>query len=236
MENSIKPIPTYYNGYRFRSRLEARVAVFHDALNANYNYELEGYCMSNGMYYLPDFYLPDLGYYVEVKGCPDNALHDLERVEQFVLEKKTAVIIFQSIPYDPKAKGLFWFPIMYYTARSGGSVQKHYAFYDIGWKSNAFIQDDFYIGQHRCWNYKPYYKAKILSEKEMNDYAFKSIAPISGTIMDDDECPIKDTTNISPIEKALAMARSTRFEHGETPQTNNTTYINGIKYVNGIPF
>lgn len=28
----IKPIETHYNGYRFRSRLEARWAVFFDAL------------------------------------------------------------------------------------------------------------------------------------------------------------------------------------------------------------
>ena len=33
---TIKPIETVYNGYRFRSRLEARWAVFFDALGITY--------------------------------------------------------------------------------------------------------------------------------------------------------------------------------------------------------
>lgn len=51
---SIKPIETYYNGYRFRSRLEARWAVFFDALGVKYEYEPEGFQTPAG-YYLPDF-------------------------------------------------------------------------------------------------------------------------------------------------------------------------------------
>ena len=42
MEQTIKPIETIYNGYRFRSRLEARWAVFFDALNIQCLYETEG--------------------------------------------------------------------------------------------------------------------------------------------------------------------------------------------------
>lgn len=44
----IKPIETYYNGYRFRSRLEARWAVFFDALGVRYEYEPEGYHTEDG--------------------------------------------------------------------------------------------------------------------------------------------------------------------------------------------
>lgn len=51
----IKPIETYYNGYRFRSRLEARWAVFFDALGVKYEYEPEGFDLGDGDYYLPDF-------------------------------------------------------------------------------------------------------------------------------------------------------------------------------------
>ena len=40
---SIKPIETIYNGYRFRSRLEARWAVFFDKIGIKYQYEPEGY-------------------------------------------------------------------------------------------------------------------------------------------------------------------------------------------------
>lgn len=64
---NIKPIETYYNGYRFRSRLEARWAVFFDELNIEYQYEPEGFELSNGMKYLPDFFLPTLRTYVEIK-------------------------------------------------------------------------------------------------------------------------------------------------------------------------
>ena len=39
----IKAIETVYNGYRFRSRLEARWAVFFDAMQIRYEYEPEGF-------------------------------------------------------------------------------------------------------------------------------------------------------------------------------------------------
>ena len=70
----IKPIETYYNGYRFRSRLEARWAVFFDALGVRYEYETEGYHTEDGKYYLPDFYLPDFRCLFEVKH--GGVLHD----------------------------------------------------------------------------------------------------------------------------------------------------------------
>lgn len=54
-DKKIKPIETIYNGYRFRSRLEARWAVFFDALGVDYEYEPEGFNLPNGGRYLPDF-------------------------------------------------------------------------------------------------------------------------------------------------------------------------------------
>jgi len=63
----MKAIPTEYNGYTFRSRLEARWAVFFDALSIEYEYENEGYDL-DGVRYLPDFWLPRLDLWVEVKG------------------------------------------------------------------------------------------------------------------------------------------------------------------------
>ena len=63
----IKPIETYYNGYRFRSRLEARWAVFFDVLRIDYEYEPEGFRINSNINYLPDFYLPKMDTYVEVK-------------------------------------------------------------------------------------------------------------------------------------------------------------------------
>ena len=69
--SGIKPIETYYNGYRFRSRLEARWAVFFDALNIKYVYEPDGFELDGGYRYLPDFYLPETETYVEIK--PEDA-------------------------------------------------------------------------------------------------------------------------------------------------------------------
>ena len=63
---AIKAIDTSYKGYLFRSRLEARWAVFFDALGVEWEYEKEGYDLG-GVYYLPDFYLPAVGW-IEIKG------------------------------------------------------------------------------------------------------------------------------------------------------------------------
>jgi hypothetical protein len=63
---NIKPIETWYNGYYFRSRLEARWAVFFDFMDIEYQYEVEGYEM-DGIRYLPDFYLPKMDCFIEVK-------------------------------------------------------------------------------------------------------------------------------------------------------------------------
>jgi hypothetical protein len=64
----IKPIPTRYAGRLFRSRLEARFAVFFNALGIDWDYEPEGFALKAG-WYLPDFYLPNLdgGTWIEVK-------------------------------------------------------------------------------------------------------------------------------------------------------------------------
>lgn len=68
----IQPIQTQYKGYLFRSRLEARWAVFFDALGVRWEYEKEGYELPGGRY-LPDFWLPingkhpGSGYWVEIK-------------------------------------------------------------------------------------------------------------------------------------------------------------------------
>jgi hypothetical protein len=62
-----KAIETEYNGYKFRSRLEARWAVVFDWLKVKYQYEPQGFELGDGIRYLPDFYLPEHKLYVEVK-------------------------------------------------------------------------------------------------------------------------------------------------------------------------
>lgn len=71
---TLKPIQTFYKGYKFRSRLEARWAVFFDHCGVAWEYEPEGYDLGNGLYYLPDFLLHGVtgrvvgDLWVEVKG------------------------------------------------------------------------------------------------------------------------------------------------------------------------
>jgi hypothetical protein len=64
----IKAIQTVYKGYKFRSRLEARYAVLFDELGIEWDYEAEGYELPDGTWYLPDFYLPKVNAYIEIKG------------------------------------------------------------------------------------------------------------------------------------------------------------------------
>jgi len=78
--SEIKPIQTRYKGYHFRSRLEARYAVFFDALGIKWEYEKEGYDLGEHGYYLPDFFLPDYNRYVEIKPT----LPDLEEPGVFL--------------------------------------------------------------------------------------------------------------------------------------------------------
>lgn len=62
-------IPTRYVGYRFRSRLEARWAVFLDQMGAEWLYEPEGYQLPSGPY-LPDFLIhphTDRAFWLEIK-------------------------------------------------------------------------------------------------------------------------------------------------------------------------
>lgn len=68
---TILAIETKYKGYRFRSRLEARWAVFFDALGVKWEYEKEGYDLGEAGWYLPDFWLPEQQVIVEIKpGVP----------------------------------------------------------------------------------------------------------------------------------------------------------------------
>lgn len=63
----IKPILTDYGDYRFRSRLEARWALFFDRVGIAWDYEPEGFSLPVNGRYLPDFWLPESACYVEIK-------------------------------------------------------------------------------------------------------------------------------------------------------------------------
>jgi len=109
LAGSLRPLETKYRGCRFRSRLEARWAVFFDALGIKWWYEPEGFALrfdyedfaagwdmaedellemrvpqtfkhldGKEYWYLPDFYLPESNFWVEIKG-PNPSREELER-------------------------------------------------------------------------------------------------------------------------------------------------------------
>ena len=71
-------IQTKYHGVLFRSRIEARWAVFYDALGIEWEYEKEGYQLPGNLgAYLPDFWIPSLSCWIEIKGAnPSKAERD----------------------------------------------------------------------------------------------------------------------------------------------------------------
>ncbi|MCR0391526.1 hypothetical protein MKD04_05890 [[Clostridium] innocuum] len=116
----MKPIQTQYRGYLFRSRLEARWAVFFDACGVEWEYEAEGYDLGMGLSYLPDFLLHGVqlgGYgngsdysqiqdlYVEVKGLMSQkdsekiaALYQNGIIEGLPSLSETPVLVLGNIP------------------------------------------------------------------------------------------------------------------------------------------
>jgi hypothetical protein len=89
MPPAIAAIPTQYNGVSFRSRAEARWAMFFDLIGVAWMYEAEGYDL-DGLKYLPDFWLPEQDCFWEVKPnrsydrAKPRALADVTRKKVYV--------------------------------------------------------------------------------------------------------------------------------------------------------
>jgi hypothetical protein len=97
--SNIAPIETKYAGYRFRSRLEARWAVFLDALGIRWEYEKEGYELPSGRY-LPDFWLPNPGVWLEIKGEAPNDI-EFAKLEDLCERTGHNGIIWSGLPQIP---------------------------------------------------------------------------------------------------------------------------------------
>ncbi|SEB29763.1 hypothetical protein SAMN04490357_0025 [Streptomyces misionensis] len=68
MTKPIDAVPTTYAGTRFRSRLEADWAITLNGLGIAWDYEPELITLPSGTQYVPDFWLPEIGTWLEVKG------------------------------------------------------------------------------------------------------------------------------------------------------------------------
>lgn len=94
---NIPAIETHYGNCRFRSRTEARWAVFFDALGVRWEYEKEGFELGVLGRYLPDFWLPDLDCWIEIKGeQPTDKEH--QKCEALCMGTQKDVFLFIGVP------------------------------------------------------------------------------------------------------------------------------------------
>lgn len=103
----IQAVETAYRNFRFRSRLEARWAVFMDALNIRWDYEAEGFDLGAGPRYLPDFWLPDLACWVEIKGAEASDA-DKEMCRQLNILSGRPTYLFAGSITNPPHRGVGW--------------------------------------------------------------------------------------------------------------------------------
>lgn len=99
MPEAIRPLETMFRGFRFRSRLEARWALFFEVLGIKWDYEVQGFELPSGAYYLPDFYLPEVGLHAEVKPTLPTSGEDYLKIQDFVLAKpENAILLLDGRP------------------------------------------------------------------------------------------------------------------------------------------
>lgn len=193
-----RPLDTIYNGYRFRSRLEARWAVFFDELGLAYEYEPQGYelppIVTKGpetplscetLWYLPDFYLPELDLIVEVKGS-EMPPEDRAKVERMAFYSNSRVALLRQIPNPEKLKEDFDFTELYNT--------------------EVFAECD---GDHPYWFCLCPECGKIGFEFEGQSQRLSCGCQ--------DETTKSRTHDDGRLLRAYAKARQARFEHGEQP-------------------
>ena len=204
----IKPIETVYNGYRFRSRLEARWAVFFDAAGIEYEYEPDGFIGIYGEPYLPDFYLPQFDVYAEVKGSDEQLRQDWDKIDGAIDFGETPIsdkglIILGPIPYTeenvfPYFPFLYWengagtcaTPCWFGSAIDGKPKLTYYKTPDpeclawLEWNCDMFIGDLALIGEKR-----------VTTKPRFNQTGCKK----------------------NKIDEEFLKARQARFEHGEKP-------------------
>ena len=97
----MQPITTRYKGYCFRSRLEARWAVYFEAIGLEWNHEKEGFIFDNGVCYLPDFWLPQVKMWAEVEPG-DFDKEELGKVYSLVQESRFSCILLDGLPKTMK--------------------------------------------------------------------------------------------------------------------------------------
>lgn len=192
---NLKPIETVYNGYRFRSRLEARWAVFFGELGIEYIYEPEGFIFPDGTHYLPDFYLPDMHTFFEVKGIMNDK--DMHKINQLLdYSGKHVAIGYADMTFEASD--------LCEVDENGNPV---YQFYGTENSSLCLCNDCnkyYFMGEIGSW------ECRCCGAYD-GDNGF--IRVLEGDWADRE----RSWWMSSEVKSALAKARQARFEHGETP-------------------
>lgn len=209
----MKPIQTRYGGCHFRSRLEARWAVFFDALNIRWEYEAEGYEYDRHpdvatWRYLPDFYLPDLGCYVEVKGdtasVTDDYLMMLGHVGHFLPGVHSShgttrgLVLLGQIPRPTAPASRYGWSHCHLTHHKGLQVQT------LRWSQ----------GSADVWDRELWFPEHGYSSDNFDEHGLPC-AHDARKLWN----PFPWTGHSSATEAAYSAARSARFEHGESGPT-----------------
>ena len=215
--SEIKAIETEYNGYRFRSRLEARWAVFFDAINLEYQYEPEGFCGLNGHMYLPDFYFPMQEVYAEVKGSDKALANDSLRIIAAIDQNETPVskglMILGDIP-NPTKIGWGNIPIfnyLYFEESKINGVVVDYATFDASYHFGWIIKTQKSIVNY-CFSYQWRPRIDYEHGNFPNDFIEMGIGV--NCIWSKDNCM---SYSFEALKNAYTSARQARFEHDEQP-------------------
>lgn len=209
----IKAIETIYNGYRFRSRLEARWAVFFDEANIEYEYEPEGFIGYLGAKYLPDFYLPNFDTYAEVKGSDEQLKRDWSKIVECIDYNSTPIsqkglIILGRIPLKAGCIPCFPFLTWYKGVVSGLCV------FDV-WDGKG----KFYEPRTETRDYEYYRDSINYGIIEYMDYA-GDLGRISESYITTNPQYVGEEETVfcsdsEYVNRCYKAARSARFEHGE---------------------
>lgn len=98
-------IETRYAGRAYRSRTEARWAVFFDCCGMAFQYEADGYHLPSGPY-LPDFWLTELQLFVEIKGKEPS---EAERRKCAELAEASGCVVLLAIGAPEERFQIIWF-------------------------------------------------------------------------------------------------------------------------------
>jgi hypothetical protein len=102
--------PTLYRGTQFRSELEAGWARTLDHLGTEWEYEQRACKLPSGTFYLPDFWLPAIRTFIEVKGTHGQRRHKPQELAQEVNED--VIVLIGWPPVTKRNSPPFWDPFL----------------------------------------------------------------------------------------------------------------------------